>query len=176
MNASRSSEKIEVFETYMKGDHALLHIDSRKEGVQVPAQHRDNPSLTLKVSYLFRGETLHDETGITSYLKFSGEYTQCVLPWEAIWGITSSEGDTRLWPQDMPKELVAQAARAKLREVGQKLFGRKAEAKASKGEKAKPQLQDISAKAPTKEPGSKGPLVKPDTPPERPSPQLKRVK
>ena len=120
----RIAEKRDRFEQWMKGDHVLIHIDARKEEVEVPLQHQGDPSLTLKVSYYFQGETTHDELGIVSYLKFDGHYIKCALPWTGVWGMTSSDGETHVWPEDVPREVYLQMARSKLVEAGKKLLGK----------------------------------------------------
>ncbi len=125
MSHGSNSEKTTKFEDWMQGDHVLLHLDSRREGVEVPAHLRNNPSLTLKVSYLFQGETTHDENGISTYLKFSGDYSKCVLPWNAIWGMTSADGKQMVWPKEMPNELLIAFAKQQLSALGRSVFGKK---------------------------------------------------
>ena len=120
----RSKEKRLCFEEWMKGDHVLVHVNTRLQGVEVPLAHQGNPALTLKLSYHFRGETTHNNLLIESYLKFDGQYQKCLLPWESIWGMTSSESENRIWPQDVPKELYVQMAKDRLAEAGKKLFRR----------------------------------------------------
>ena len=118
-------EKIACFEEYMKGDHALLHLDSRAEDVQVPAQLKDNPNLTLKVSYKFQGETKHDSHAISVYLKFSGHYQLCVLPWSAIWGISGEDEQNKIWPREVPAEVLKTLAVSKLKALNNALFSKK---------------------------------------------------
>ncbi len=122
---STNKAKLEKFEEFMAGDHALVHLDTRKPGVQVPESISGNYALTLKMSYLFQGETKADENGITVYLKFSGNYSECNIPWEAVWGLSSADGVQITWPEDLPKELVLQLAKEQLSKLKQKLFGKK---------------------------------------------------
>ncbi|MFN8390969.1 MAG: hypothetical protein U0136_11830 [Bdellovibrionota bacterium] len=119
-----TKQKIECFESWMKGDHVLVHLDSRKPGVQVPPHLKDNPSLTLKLSYGFQGETTHDAEQISVYLKFAGQYQLCLLPWAAIWGLTNADSENKVWPADLPKELLKDLALSKLKEIGGKIFSR----------------------------------------------------
>ncbi len=102
-------KKREVFEKSMKGDHVLVHIDSTKDGVIVPAHLNGNSALTLKLSYYFQGSTHHDESGIIANLVFSGRFFECVIPWDAIWGMTNDKRESSLWVQDVrldvPREL-----------------------------------------------------------------------
>jgi hypothetical protein len=121
-DTSTTKQKIELFEKWMKEDHALIHFDSRADGVGVPDHLRGNPALTLKLSYNFQGETKHDETQISSYLRFSGSYHQCIIPWTAVWGMTSEKEQNQIFAESLPPELVVKFAKAKLKEIGSKIF------------------------------------------------------
>ncbi|HMO18271.1 MAG TPA: hypothetical protein PKA63_13275 [Oligoflexia bacterium] len=114
-------DKKKVFDEWIKGDHILLHFDSRLSEVVVPANLKDNYALTLKLSMLFQGETKCDENEISSYLKFSGEYFQCIIPWKSIWGMTSEEGTQKIWEKDIPKEMYRELLKNSLRNVGTKI-------------------------------------------------------
>lgn len=114
--------KKSLFDTWIQDDHLLVHLDARKEEVKVPVHLKDQHSLTLKLSMLFQGETKTDDNQVTTYLKFNGEYAECILPWTSIWGITSDQGVQKIWEHDLPKEVLQQAARAMLNSMGDKLL------------------------------------------------------
>ena len=118
----RTKQKIKAFEESMKGDHVLVHLDARTPGVSVPTNLAGNHSLTLKISYLFQGKTDHNEESVSTYLKFGSEYFNCVIPWKAVWGLTSGDGKQFVWPEDLPQELVAEFTKAKFKQLGKKLF------------------------------------------------------
>lgn len=101
----RTAEKISLFSEWMKGDHVFVHLDARRDGVIVPAHLRETANLKLKLSYGFQGEISQDDLGVSAYLKFNGQYEQCVLPWSAIWGLSNEEGETCLWTEELPAEL-----------------------------------------------------------------------
>ncbi len=122
-----SSEKQSVLAKWFEGDHVLLHLDARREGVDVPVAFRTNHSLTLKVSGLFQGPTTWNDQSIVALLKFNGEYYRCVIPWNAIWGMTSSQSEQKIWPEDLPTEVVRDLTLTKLREIGSRLLGIKKE-------------------------------------------------
>ncbi len=103
----RQARKRRLFEEWMKGDHVLVHLDSRRDGVSVPSHLENNPTLTLKLSYLFQSKTTVSDEAINSFLKFSGNYFECILPWTAIWGMTNDASQNQVWPEDLPKEVVA---------------------------------------------------------------------
>ena len=119
----RSKQKIKFYEEAMKEDHVLLHLDARKPGVTVPSHLAQNYSLTLKLSYLFQGKTEHNDDEVSSYLKFGNDYFHCIIPWKAVWGITPNKKQNRIWPEDLPKELIIEFTKAKFKELGTKLFG-----------------------------------------------------
>jgi hypothetical protein len=152
----RTKQKKKFFEEGMKEDHVLLHLDARRSGVEVPAHLKDNPALALKVSYLFQGKTTHDDKAVTSYLKFSGDYHECVIPWLAIWGITTSKQKNQIWPEDVPKELVLQLARAKIAELGHKLFGGRDKTAEPEQEDLQKTPQSAEEPGPDKKPGGGG--------------------
>ena len=101
----RTAEKISVFTDWMKGDHVFVHLDARRDGVIVPAHLQETANLKLKLSYGFQGEISQDESAVSAFLKFNGQYQQCVLPWNAIWGLTNEDEETCLWTEDLPAEL-----------------------------------------------------------------------
>ena len=41
--------------------------------------------------------------------------------------MTASEGESQIWPEDLPREVVVQLARAKLSELTKKIFGKKSD-------------------------------------------------
>ena len=105
---SLAESKQQQVELILKGDHALLHLDARNNDVIVPEHLKSNAALTLKISYLFQGQLKVSAAGIDAYLRFSGNYFQCIIPWEAIWGVSGESGEQRIWPESLPQDLLAQ--------------------------------------------------------------------
>lgn len=101
-----TKSKIKCFEEWMAGDHALVHIDSSRESVIVPSHLKNNPALTLKLSYLFNGKTTFNENDISAHLKFSGNYFECIIPWDTLWGMSSENGEQKIWKDSFPLEKV----------------------------------------------------------------------
>ncbi|MBS2023290.1 MAG: hypothetical protein JST92_12820 [Deltaproteobacteria bacterium] len=95
---------------YLERGIAMLHIDARREGVQVPPQHKDDPHLRLNLSYRYAiPDLLVDETKVRATLSFRSKPFECILPWPAVFGITShATGQGEVWPEDMPNEVVEQ--------------------------------------------------------------------
>ncbi len=152
-----SRPKREVFEEFMASDHALVHLDSRKQGVSVPQNLLGQHTVCLKMSYNFQGRTSYDDDGVTSFLKFDGHYFECVVPWNAVWGMSSADGKRYVWPTDLPKEILFDMAKTQVAQVISKVTKRK-----KKTKEAEPTSE---ASAPIDE-----------APSARPRPLLRRIK
>lgn len=111
-----------LFDTWIEDDHILVHFDARRDDVSVPVHLKDQHSLTLKLSLLFQGETKSDNEKISSYLRFNNEYFHCIIPWDAIWGMTSDQGVQKIWETDLPKEVFHKAAQMMIQSMGEKLM------------------------------------------------------
>lgn len=138
-----AGEKKKKFEELMNQDFVLVHLDARCDGVTVPDSLAGNASLTLKLSYAFQGETTADDYAVKSFLKFDGQYFECVLPWEAVWGMTASDNQQAIWPEDLPKEVMLQIAKQQFKALGSKLFGTKDSEE--KTAAPKPALHEVSS-------------------------------
>ncbi len=101
--------KKETLLAYLERGIAMLHLDARRKGVQVPAQHADDPHLRLNLSYRYGIPDLRvDDHEVVATLSFRGRGCQCRVPWSAIFGVTSqSTGEGQVWPEDLPSEVVS---------------------------------------------------------------------
>ena len=87
----------------------LVQLDGRRPGVSVPAKYSADAELRLNLSYRFasRDLTIGDE-GVICTLSFGGLPFRCVLPYSAIYAVTSHvTGEALVWPEDLPAEVVA---------------------------------------------------------------------
>src|SRR2546430_10232540 len=89
----------------------MLHLDARRPGVIVPPQYAQDPQLRLNLSYRFQIHDLEiDDARVQATLSFGGRPFQCIVPWAAIFGITSqAAGDGQVWPGDLPGRVVESA-------------------------------------------------------------------
>jgi stringent starvation protein B len=101
-------EKMNVINKYLEDDYILLHLDARKEGVDIPDHLMGNPTVTLKISYGFKGGMQVTEERVWAALTFGGRFRDCFIPMAAIWGATTASGANTIWPEDAPPEIVAQ--------------------------------------------------------------------
>lgn len=120
----KNLQKKKQFEDWIESDHVLVQVNARRDDVDVPEHLKDTHSLTLKLSKHFQGELKHDEEQITAYLLFDGNYHCCIVPWSAIWGMSSCSQENRVWNEDIPKEVLVEVAKARFTEIGRKLFGK----------------------------------------------------
>jgi len=86
----------------------MVHLDPRREDVQVPGHLAQDPVLRLNVAYGFNLPSLEvDDEGIYAVLSFGGRDFGCWLPWPSVFALTLPDHDHQgsLWPEDMPDEL-----------------------------------------------------------------------
>jgi stringent starvation protein B len=100
--------KKETLLAYLERGIAMLHLDARRKGVHVPDQHADDHHLRLNLSYRYGIPDLRvNDDDVVATLSFHGRGFQCVVPWSAIFGITSqSTGEGQVWPEDLPSEVM----------------------------------------------------------------------
>jgi stringent starvation protein B len=101
----------------------MIHLDARRPGVLVPCSLKQEAHLRLNVSYRFDPPDLTvGDWGIRCTLSFSGSRFRVAVPWSALFAITSYQSkEFWMYPDDMPKELIQQAALAKSRQRDQKI-------------------------------------------------------
>ena len=116
-NSPSESPKQTLAEEWLRGDHIMVHLDARRDGVKVPANLISQAGLSLKISYLFNAQPYVDEHGIFAPLRFGSEYFECFMPWGSIWGITSEKGELRIWPDSVPVELLMGVAPGSVADV-----------------------------------------------------------
>lgn len=105
---ARIPGKKQVLLAFLERGVAMIHLDARRPGVEVPEQHRGEAHLRLNLSYRYRIPDFEiGDRGVQATLSFGGRSFLCVLPWEAVFGITSqANGDGQVWPEDLPVEVV----------------------------------------------------------------------
>jgi stringent starvation protein B len=93
----------------------MIHMDARRPGALVPASLKQEAHLRLNLSYRFDPPDLTvGDWGIRSTLSFSGVRFRVAVPWSALFAITSyATKEFWMYPDDMPKELIQQAALSK---------------------------------------------------------------
>jgi stringent starvation protein B len=114
---TRVPSKKQVLLALLERGIAMVHLDARRPGVSVPAQFAAEPHLRLNLSYRFGiPDLVVDDEKVQATLSFSRQPFQCVMPWPAIFGVTSEEGRGQVWPEDLPTEVTLAAERSATQE------------------------------------------------------------
>jgi hypothetical protein len=100
-------EKHKALNRFLIDDYAMVHINPTAEGVVIPDFLKNSPTVTLKLSKLFRGKLIIEEELVETELLFSGSYFTCKIPFASIWGLTSQQGKHLVWPAAAQEELRA---------------------------------------------------------------------
>jgi len=83
-----------------------LHVDPRVERVTVPRWLGKQPQLVLQIGLDLAIPDLRvDADGVSGTLSFNRSPFRCVIPWDAIFGISDEQGRGMVWPESVPTEL-----------------------------------------------------------------------
>lgn len=81
--------KKEQFRRMLEVGLTRLYVNATMEGVCVPKEHAKNRELRLDVSYRFYLPVLEIlENELRVELSFQGQSFLCVVPWDAVWGLS----------------------------------------------------------------------------------------
>jgi len=106
-NQFRTRQKQKLLDKLlMESDHILIQINPEFPGLVVPIHLTSQPTLTLKLSRLFRGDLRVEPTKIVAELVFGGSYHTCEIPMDAIWAVASSTGELFQWADCIPTQLL----------------------------------------------------------------------
>ena len=106
---SDNKNKYDILVQLLSEGDAMVCLDARHPGVDVPNTHKDNPALSLVFNLNFRRPFDVQETGIFATLAFGGRPHKCVIPFEAVWAIHEPESKKgQVWEGSFPKDLKLQ--------------------------------------------------------------------
>ncbi|QPJ64127.1 MAG: hypothetical protein G3M78_01385 [Candidatus Nitrohelix vancouverensis] len=95
------------FLNYLLGEgDVMVCLDARKDCVDIPKDHKNNPSLSLIFNLNFRRPFEVTPEGIYATLAFGGRPHKCIIPFEAVWAIYEpglKQG--QVWEEDFPKDI-----------------------------------------------------------------------
>lgn len=114
MSESNTESKQAVIERLLNFEYILAFINSSVPGVVLPEHIKNEPSLTLKLSYHFEGKMEVLEDRIEAVLRFKGQYFSCVLPLNSVWGISTPKGSNYLWMECAPESVLQSMHKAQL--------------------------------------------------------------
>jgi hypothetical protein len=99
-------EKRRMLEKLLDEGVVTVHLDSRREGVDLPPHLRGQPSVALNLSRRY-GLDVFDvgPEAVLASLSFQGRRYTCRLPWPAIFLMTSRETERAyVFPASVPPE------------------------------------------------------------------------
>jgi len=110
-----------------EGD-AMICLDARLPEVDVPKNHKDNPSLNLILNLNFRRPIDIKKEGVYVTLAFQGRPYSCVVPFDAVWAIFDpSLKKGQVWEENIPADINLEEHLAQqVPKPGKKLFKVKA--------------------------------------------------
>lgn len=85
----------------------FVHLDGRQSDVVLPPKLKDQWYVVLQISTsiptMTRGLVI-DADGVRCTLSFDRRPFHCVIPWEAVFGMVSSDGGIVTYAESMPTE------------------------------------------------------------------------
>ena len=85
---------------------AMVCLDARLPGVDVPKNQKSNSSLNLVFNLNFRQPIEINEDTISATLAFSGRPYKCLLPFEAVWAIYDPNMQNgQVWEESIPADM-----------------------------------------------------------------------
>lgn len=110
--AENFDDKYKVVNALLEEEFILVHLSTEEEGISIPEKLKVQPTVTLKLSRRFRGAMELKQDRIEADLLFDGEYFSCVIPWKALWGVSTPKGMGRIWTESIPAAVASQFAGA----------------------------------------------------------------
>lgn len=101
----KKRQKRKVIEKLLEDEYILVQVNTLANGVALPEHLMSLPSVTLKLSRLFRGTMSVNDEAIMADLLFNGAYFTCVIPLAAVWACSSARGSTQQWENSLPESL-----------------------------------------------------------------------
>ena len=101
-----NAEKRSTIDRLLQDDHVLVHLDPSAENTVLPEHLLSDPTVTLKLSFLFNGVMVLEDSSIEAELRFNGQYFSCSIPYVCIWGVTDCKGKSTIWPSSAPPNIL----------------------------------------------------------------------
>jgi stringent starvation protein B len=121
---TRLPPKKDVALALLEQSTVYVHLDPRAEAVRVPPWFKKQPQLVLQIG-LNMPVPIQDldvgEDAVSCTLSFSRTPHFCWIPWTSVFALVGENGRGMVWPEDVPKEVAAQAAQQQKKEAAPKL-------------------------------------------------------
>ncbi|MGC4087563.1 MAG: ClpXP protease specificity-enhancing factor SspB [Polyangiaceae bacterium] len=116
--------KKDVANALLEQSTLFIHLDPRSEQVKVPLWFKKQPQLVLQVGHNMAVRIPDLDVGdeaLSCTLSFNRSPHFCWIPWAAVFALVGENGRGMVWPDDVPKEVAAQAAQQQRKEAAPKL-------------------------------------------------------
>ena len=115
----RLPAKKDVALALLEQSTVYVHLDPRREEVRVPPWFKKEHQLVLQIG-LNMAIPIRDldvgEDALSCTLSFNRSPHFCRIPWAAVFALVGENGRGMVWPDDVPPEVAAQAARQQAKE------------------------------------------------------------
>jgi stringent starvation protein B len=111
VSAAPRPGKRAVVEAMLQDGPVLLHLDPRREGVDVPTGFRNDPRLVLRIGTRLTPaipDLAVDQDGVRATLSFRSVPHTCVIPWSAVFAVVAEDGQGLVFGEDVPPEVAAE--------------------------------------------------------------------
>jgi stringent starvation protein B len=111
----RLPAKKDVMLALLEKADVFIHLDPRRDNVRVPPWFKKQPHLVLQIG-LNMPVAITDlevsDDSVSCTLSFNRSPFFCWIPWAAVYALVGSDNRAMVWPEDIPPEVAAQAAKA----------------------------------------------------------------
>jgi stringent starvation protein B len=115
----RLPAKKDVALALLEQSTVFVHLDPRREEVRVPPWFKKEHQLVLQIG-LNMTIPIRDldvgEDALSCTLSFNRSPHFCRIPWSSVFALVGENGRGMVWPDDVPPEVAAQAARQQAKE------------------------------------------------------------
>jgi stringent starvation protein B len=115
----RLPAKKDVALALLEQSTVFVHLDPRRDEVRVPPRFKKEHQLVLQIG-LNMAIPIRDldvgEDALSCTLSFQQTPHFCRIPWAAVFALVGENGRGMVWPDDVPPEVAAQAARQQAKE------------------------------------------------------------
>lgn len=111
---NRLPPKKDVARALLLRGNVFVHLDPRKEGVNVPEWLCDQPQLVLQVGLDLPvpiPDLRVDEQGVCGTLSFNRSPYRCEVKWSAVFALVGDDGRGMVWPDALPTEIATEVER-----------------------------------------------------------------
>jgi stringent starvation protein B len=108
MNPDERPTKRDAFNAFFGEGWVSIHLDARREGVEVPDEFAVNRHLVLQYGQNMPipiPDLKVDDDGITATLSFSRTPHRTFVPWSAVYIVACNDGRGILYYEDVPEDV-----------------------------------------------------------------------